>query len=424
VPDAAISVENLGKLYQIAHQRDPYGRLTESLWNAIRSPGQLLRGGKHPTSESFWALRDVSFEISRGNVVGVIGRNGAGKSTLLKILSRITEPTEGSARLRGRVGSLLEVGTGFHPELTGRENVFMSGAVLGMRRSDITRRFDEIVEFAGVEQFLDTPVKRYSSGMQVRLGFAVAAHLEPDILFIDEVLAVGDAEFQKKCLGKMSDIGQQGRTIMFVSHSMPAILRLCERAILLDHGHVIDHGTTPHVVRSYLESDIGRTGERKWPDRATAPGDDVARLQSIRVIVGGEPTDVIDIREPVSVEVAYWSQDPQSLRPFANLHFFNDEGVCLFITSDTANREWQASPRRQGLIRSTVRIPGNFLAEGRVIVTAAVSTINPTVVHAIEGDAVAFQVVDRSEGDGVRGEWVGDLPGVVRPMFDWTVETL
>jgi lipopolysaccharide transport system ATP-binding protein len=423
MPGAAIAVENLGKRYQIAHRHEPYGRLTESLWNAIRAPARLLRRGSPPTNESFWALRDVSFEISPGDVVGVIGRNGAGKTTLLKILSRITEPTEGSARLRGRVGSLLEVGTGFHPELTGRENLFMSGAVLGMRRADIMRRFDEIVEFSGVEQFLDTPVKRYSSGMQVRLGFAVAAHLEPDILFIDEVLAVGDAEFQKKCLGKMSEIGQQGRTIVFVSHSMPAILRLCDRALLLDHGRVIDHGPTQQVVRSYLESDIGRTGDRRWNDRAMAPGDDVARLQSIRVVARGGLADSVDIREPVSVEVEYWSTDPGSLRPFVNLHFFNDEGVCLFITSDTANRAWRLSPRRQGLVRSTVTIPGNFLAEGRVIVTAAVSTINPTVVHAIENDAVAFQVVDRSEGDGVRGEWVGDLPGVVRPMLDWIVET-
>jgi lipopolysaccharide transport system ATP-binding protein len=220
----------------------------------------------------------------------------------------------------------------------------------------------------------------------------------------------------------MSEIGEQGRTIVFVSHSMPAILRLCDRALLLDRGHVIDHGSTQQVVRSYLESDIGRTGERRWPDLATAPGDDVARLQSIRVLARGAPADSVDIREPVAVEVEYWSNDPGSLRPFANLHFFDDEGVCLFVTSDTTNREWRASSRTRGLVRSTVTIPGNFLAEGRVIVTAAVSTINPTVVHAIERDAVAFQVVDRSEGDGVRGEWVGDLPGVVRPMLDWTVE--
>ena len=257
--DVVVSVEGLGKRYRIGHQRDPYGRLTESLAGALRAPIDMVRGKRRETSEWIWALRDVSFELRQGDVVGVIGRNGAGKTTLLKVLSRITEPSAGRATLRGRVGSLLEVGTGFHPELTGRENVFMSGAVLGMRRGEIARKFDEIVEFAGIEQFLDTPVKRYSSGMQVRLGFAVAAHLEPEILFIDEVLAVGDAEFQKKCLGKMSEIGEAGRTILFVSHSMPAILRLCDQAVLLDRGEaIVVRPARPWSSRSYLETDLGQ----------------------------------------------------------------------------------------------------------------------------------------------------------------------
>ncbi len=420
--DIAVSVEGLGKRYRIAHQRDPYGRLTESLSDALRAPFDRLRGKPRETTEWIWALRDVSFELRQGDVVGVIGRNGAGKTTLLKILSRITEPTTGSVMLRGRVGSLLEVGTGFHPELTGRENVFMSGAILGMRRAEIVRKFDAIVEFAGIEQFLDTPVKRYSSGMQVRLGFAVAAHLEPEILFIDEVLAVGDAEFQKKCLGKMSEIGQAGRTIMFVSHSMPAILRLCERAVLLDHGRVVAHGSTSHVVRTYLESDIGRTGERKWDLPAEAPGDDVARLKSIRVVPGGGgPTEEIDIEKPIDIEVVYWSEAPGSLRPSTNLHFFNDEGVCLFVTNDWNDRDAWDRPRRPGIVRATCRIPGNYLAEGRVIVTAAVSTYDPVKVHAIERDAIAFQVVDRTEGAGVRGRYGAEWPGVVRPMLEWHV---
>jgi lipopolysaccharide transport system ATP-binding protein len=337
------------------------------------------------------------------------------------VLSRITEPTTGTVALRGRVGSLLEVGTGFHPELTGRENVFMSGAVLGMRRAEITRRFDEIVEFAGVEQFLDTPVKRYSSGMQVRLGFAVAAHLEPEILFIDEVLAVGDAEFQKRCLGKISAIGQSGRTIVFVSHSMPSILRLCERAILLDHGRVVAHGRTHDVVRDYLVSDLGRTSERRW-DGSGGPGDKVARLRSVRVIsADGGAADEVDIRQPIDVEVEYWSQDPAPLRPSVNLHFYNDEGVCLFVTSDFNDREAWDRERQQGLVRATCRIPGNFLAEGRVTVTAYVSSYNPLIVHAAEPDAVAFHIVDRSSGDGVRGEYASEWPGVVRPMLEWRV---
>ncbi len=421
--DIVVSVEGLGKRYRIGHQRDPYGRLTESLWGALRAPLDMARGKQRETGEWIWALRDVSFELRQGDVVGVIGRNGAGKTTILKVLSRITEPTTGAATRRGRVGSLLEVGTGFHPELTGRENVFMSGAVLGMRRAEIIRRFDEIVEFAGIEQFLDTPVKRYSSGMQVRLGFAVAAHLEPEILFIDEVLAVGDAEFQKRCLGKMSELGEGGRTILFVSHSMPAMLRLCQRAVLLDHGRVVTAGPTHEVVRAYLESDLGRTSERRWDDPSTAPGDDVARLRSIRVVPArGGRADEIDIREPIDIETVYSSVEPGSLRPMVILHFYNDEGTCLFVTNDTTNQQWRVKPRTRGIVRSTVRVPGNFLAEGRTTVTAEVTSKNSTIVHAREVDAIAFQVVDRSDGDGARGDYSLPWPGVVRPMLDWTVD--
>jgi len=420
--ETAIRVTGLGKKYRIGIRRDPYSRLTESLWDAMTQP---FRGGqRQPSGEvDFWALRDTSFEVPRGSAVGVIGRNGAGKSTLLKILSRVTAPSVGRAYLHGRVGSLLEVGTGFHPELTGRENIFLSGTILGMRRAEITRKFDEIIEFAGVDAFLDTPIKRYSSGMKVRLGFAVAAFLESEILFVDEVLAVGDAEFQKKCLGKMSEIGSVGRTIIFVSHSMPAILRLCDRAILLDQGRVLTDGATHDVVRTYLESGLGRRGERRWDGSTDAPGDNVARLRSIRVVPAyGGRSDEIDIAEPIDVEVEYWSEDPRGLRPSVNLHFFNDEGVCLFVTNDWNDRVWRDRARSLGMIRATCRIPGNFLAEGRVTVTAAVSSYNPTVVHAVEWDAIAFQVVDRSEGEGVRGVFANEWPGVVRPMFDWHVE--
>jgi lipopolysaccharide transport system ATP-binding protein len=421
--DLAVVVEGLGKRYRIGHQRDPYPRLSEALSGLLRAPLDRIRGGRKDTTDWFWALRDVSFELRHGDIVGVIGRNGAGKSTLLKILSRITAPTTGRAQLYGRVGSLLEVGTGFHPELTGRENIQMSAAVLGMRRREIDRKFDEIVDFAGIGPFLDTPVKRYSSGMQVRLGFAVAAHLEHEILFVDEVLAVGDAEFQKKCLGKISEIGQAGRTIVFVSHSMPAMLRLCDRAMLLDQGKVAAHGATQLVVQTYLESDLGRTWERRWGDDARAPGDDVARLRSIRVVPGsGGRSDEVDLAEPVEVEVEYLSTAPGDLRPSVNLHFFNDEGVCLFVTNDWNDRAWWERKRPSGTVRSVCRIPGNFLAEGRVTITAAVSTYNPTVIHAVERDAVAFQVIDRSAGAGVRGVYGGDWPGVVRPMLEWRVD--
>jgi len=418
----AVSADGLGKRYRITHQRDPYGRLTESLAGVFRAPIDRLRGKPRETIEWFWALSDVSFELRRGEVLGVIGRNGAGKSTLLKVLSRITEPTVGKAVLSGRVGSLLEVGTGFHPELTGRENVFLSGAVLGMRRAEIIRRFDEIVAFAGVEQFLDTPVKRYSSGMQVRLGFAVAAHLEPDILFVDEVLAVGDAAFQARCLGRLEELGASGRTVIFVSHSIPAILRLCDRGVLLDRGSVIAEGQMQSVVRAYLESEIGRTSERAWADPTQAPGDDVARLKLVRVVsASGDLRDQIAITDAVEIEVEYWSAAPEGLRPSVNLHFFNAEGVCLFVTNDWNDRSWSARQRTKGIVRSVCRIPGNFLAEGQVIVTAAVSSYNPTIVHAVERDVVAFDVVDRTEGDGVRGVYTNEWPGVVRPMLEWRV---
>ena len=415
--DVAVSIRGIGKRYRLGGRTERYARLTESLSSAIRNPFR-----RSAEADEFWALRDVNFDVDRGDVVGVIGRNGAGKSTLLKILSRITEPTEGEAILHGRVASLLEVGTGFHPELTGRENVYLSGSILGMRRSDIRRQFDEIVAFAEVERFLDTPVKRYSSGMQVRLGFAVAAHLEPEILFIDEVLAVGDAEFQKKCLRKMSEVGQAGRTVIFVSHSMPAVLRLCERAVLLDQGRVVAEGPTSAVVRTYLVSDLGRTSQRRWDDLATAPGDDVARLRSVRVTqTGGDGTDEFDITSPIDVEVVYWSAEP-SVRPSVALHFFNDEGVCLFITQDWNDRAWWEADHLPGLVRATCRIPGNFLAEGQHVVDAAVGSESPPGNHAHERDAVSFIVVDRSNGDGVRGPYAGEWPGVVRPMLDWRVE--
>ena len=254
-----IRVENLGKKYIIGHQKqERYTALRDVIANGAKSVGRRLltplgKGESDPTVEEFWALKDVSFEIQQGDRVGIIGRNGAGKSTLLKILSRITEPTKGSIRIKGRVASLLEVGTGFHPELTGRENIYLNGAILGMSKAEIKRKFDEIVAFAEVEKFLDTPVKRYSSGMYVRLAFAVAAHLEPEILVVDEVLAVGDSAFQKKCLGKMDDVAKEGRTVLFVSHNMAAIKNLCQQVILLNKGEVITIGKTDIIIQKYLE---------------------------------------------------------------------------------------------------------------------------------------------------------------------------
>jgi homopolymeric O-antigen transport system ATP-binding protein len=412
----SIEVEHLAKRYLIGgHKELQYKTIRDTLASLVR------RGEKRSTREAIWALDDVSFTINAGEAIGIIGRNGAGKSTLLKVLSRITEPTRGHARLHGRVGSLLEVGTGFHPELTGRENIFLNGAILGMGRAEIARKLDEIVAFSEIEQFLDTPVKRYSSGMYVRLAFAVAAHLDADILIVDEVLAVGDASFQRKCLKKMEDIGQHGRTVLFVSHNLASITRLCSRAILLEKGKVVRDGAAHEVVRFYLHSDLGTTAAREWPDLDTAPGNEAARLRAIRVRThDGEVTEKIDIRKPVQVEME-WDvlQSGHVLVP--NLHFHNEEGLVIFITSDL-DKTWRRRARDAGRYVSTVHIPGNFFAEGSVSVGAAVSTMDPVFVHFYEPDAVAFEVIDVLAGDSARGDYGGPMPGVVRPLLDWKNE--
>ncbi len=417
----AIKVEGLGKRYTLGAQQKGYKTLRDAIVTMASAPLRWFGAKPDAGQNDFWALRDVSFQIAQGDVVGIIGRNGAGKSTLLKILSNITDPTEGQAKIYGRLSSLLEVGTGFHPELTGRENIYLNGAILGMPKSEIDKRFDQIVEFAEIEKFLDTPAKRYSSGMYMRLAFSVAAHMSPDILVIDEVLAVGDANFQKKCLGKMEEVGNEGRTVLFVSHSMPTVLRLCKKAILLENGRYSQAGTPHEVIAAYLKAGTGATGERRWPDQESAPGDEVARLHSVRVLDhAGQVTDSIDIRQPVTIEVAYWLQ-VGGINTAANLHFYNDEGTCLFVSADFTRTD--ANMPSPGLVRSRCTIPGNTLAEGRVIVRyAAISSYNPTRVHAIETDAVSFQVVDKSEGDGVRGPYANDWPGVMRPMLTWTVE--
>ncbi|HEX9918889.1 MAG TPA: ABC transporter ATP-binding protein, partial [Pyrinomonadaceae bacterium] len=370
-----IKVEGLGKRYRIGAQQSPYGSLRETLAGAVRAPLRRLQRRRNPEGEesTFWAVKDVSFEVQPGEVVGIIGRNGAGKSTLLKMLSRITEPTTGRIELYGRVGSLLEVGTGFHPELSGRENIYLNGAILGMAHTEIARKFDEIVAFAEVERFIDTPVKHYSSGMYLRLAFAVAAHLEPEILIVDEVLAVGDMRFQRKCLDKMQDVGKRGRTVIFVSHNMPAITRLCPRTILLDGGTVLRDGPSYQVVSAYLSTGLGTTAARSWPDLATAPGNDVTRLRAVCVrTAAGQVTDALDIRQPVEIEVEYEVLTPGHVL-VPNLHFYNEEGVYAFIVNDL-EPAWRNRPRDAGRYRSVALIPGNLLSEGTLFVGVAVST--------------------------------------------------
>jgi len=411
-----IKVEHLGKQYRLGRAQAPYSTLRETLVGALRSPLRRLRGGEPATF--VWAVEDVSFAVNPGEIVGIIGRNGAGKSTLLKMLSRITEPTRGRIELYGRVGSLLEVGTGFHPELTGRENIYLNGAILGMARTEIARKFDEIVAFAEVEKFIDTPVKHYSSGMYLRLAFAVAAHLEPEILLVDEVLAVGDARFQRKCLDKMQSVGQQGRTVLFVSHNMPAITRLCPRTILLDAGKVLSDGPSHQVVSVYLSAGLGTTAAREWPDAERAPGGEVVRLRAVRVRTeAGEVTDALDIRRPVGIEMEFdVLAGGHVLVP--NYHFFNEEGVYVFVSGDR-DPAWLNRPRPPGRYVSTAWIPGNLLTEGSMIVGAAVTTPEPARIHFFERDAVAFQVIDSLAGDSVRGDYAGPIPGVVRPLLQW-----
>jgi lipopolysaccharide transport system ATP-binding protein len=423
----AICVEGVSKLYHIGaiqnrHDtlRDHVAESFKSLFhrNDRRSRPSALPG---PSDNTIWALKDISFAVNRGEVVGIIGRNGAGKSTLLKILSRITEPTSGFVEIHGRVGSLLEVGTGFHGELSGRENIYLNGAILGMKKAEIERKFDEIVAFAEVEKFIDTPVKHYSSGMYLRLAFAVAAYLEPEILIVDEVLAVGDAQFQKKCLNKMEDVGHQGRTVLFVSHSMPAITRLCERAILLHEGRVIRNGLSYPIVSAYLTSGLGTTAAREWLDPVKAPRGEVVRLRAVRVRAeDGRITDSVDIRRPIGIEMEY-EVLKSGFAMYSHFQVFNEESVHVFSAHDV-DPAWRRRPRPEGRYVSIVQIPGNFLSEGTVFVGAGLNTIEPEIHQFYERDLVAFQVIDGGEADSARGEYAGHMGGVVRPLLKWRTE--
>lgn len=423
----AIHVEKLSKQFRVGSRketlrswRDGIGASLLSRMRWMGKQGRAWISADPERVETIWALQDVSFEVKRGEVLGIIGRNGAGKSTLLKILTRITEPTAGYAEIHGRVGSLLEVGTGFHYELTGRENIYLNGAILGMKRSEIERKFEEIVTFAEVSKFIDTPVKHYSSGMRMRLAFAVAAHLEPEILLIDEVLAVGDARFQKKCLNKMRDVGQQGRTILFVSHNMPAITRLCERAILLNEGRVIQDGPSHQVVSAYLNSGLGTMAAREWQDPEKAPGGEVARLRAVRVRTDdGQITDTVDIRRPLRIEMEY-EVLTSGYRLMPNFQLYNEEGVHVLWTHDSSPAWRRPYPR--GYYVSTVWIPGNLLAEGMMFVGAGCETVNPTIFQFWEAEAVAFQVIDSLDGDSARGDYGGHMEGAVRPLLKWETQ--
>lgn len=417
--DVAIKVDNLAKLYQIGTAKS--GSLRESM---VAGWQRIMGAKSQSVSEDFWALDDVSFEIKQGEAVGIIGKNGAGKSTLLKILSRITEPTKGRIEINGRVASLLEVGTGFHPELSGRENVYLNGTILGMTRREIKAKFDEIVDFSGVEKFIDTPVKHYSSGMYVRLAFAVAAHLEPEILIIDEVLAVGDSEFQKKCLGKMGEVAGQGRTVLFVSHQMATINALCNRGIMLRQGKVDFQGTAQAATEWYITGLQNMNAEKVWPDLNTAPGNDKVKIVAVRILLNAEVSSNIPIDEEFSIEIAFYNQKAGAyLSPGLQLFNRAEVGVLASVNwpSATESRDdWAEKPYPVGYFKTQCTIPACFLNEGSFYVNAVLLS-EVANIAAIASEAVAFDVIDTG---AMRKEYQGGWLGVVRPKLNWQTDVI
>ena len=424
--DNAISVENLGKQYTIGANLNNQN-FREAINNILKRPIRLMNRlirkatiNEFKSHQTIWALKEVSFNINHGERLGIIGRNGSGKSTLLKILSRITEPTTGFAQIKGRVRSLLEVGTGFHQELTGRENIYLNGAILGMKKAEIRKNFDAIVAFSEVEKFIDTPVKHYSSGMYLRLAFAVAAHLESEILIVDEVLAVGDSRFQKKCLTKMEEVGDQGRTVLFVSHSMPAVTRLCKRVILLDEGKLIADGPAHQVVRTYTTGGWSHTAsERVWQEPNKMPGGDIARLCAVRVRNEERGiAETVEINKSIEIEMEYDVLKPGYIL-LPHYELLNEEGINVFKILDV-DPNWRKKRRPTGHYVSRALIPGNLLQEGLHFVGAALITLDPFIVQFYEQDAIAFQVVDNNDENSARGDYAGDISGVVRPLLQWT----
>jgi lipopolysaccharide transport system ATP-binding protein len=417
VGDVAIRCEGLGKLYRIG-PRQRYKTFRDTLADVLAAPFRHVASvlnatnGQPPDGDStVWALRDVSFEVKRGDVVGIIGRNGAGKSTLLKLLSRITEPTEGYAHIHGRVGSLLEVGTGFHPELTGRENIYLNGALLGLRKSDIARKFDEIVAFADVERFLDTPAKHYSNGMYLRLAFSVAAHLEPDILLVDEVLAVGDAAFQQRCLGKMGNVAAEGRTVLLVSHNLAAIAELCESAILLDGGRLIHTGRTSETISAYLHSLPGKQASVNIPPPKLAKGVSLTRVTVYDHQM--KPCSEVEYHEACRLAVEFLVTKP-ILQLSLWLSLINQFGINALGCWIAHERDYQP-----GLYRASTSLPGELLAPGRYYIDVDAEHFRVEVYHRAS-HCLAFDVINTDSA------FDSSVPGwaVLYPKFAWTVEVV
>ena len=417
-----IRVENISKQYRIGMLQERPDTLRDVLSSGVRRAGRLFkRGGEGPFEgrSYIWALKDISFEVERGQVLGIVGRNGAGKSTLLKILSRVTDPTLGYGEIHGRVGSLLEVGTGFHPELSGRENIYLNGAILGMRREEIDRKFDEIVAFSEVGKFIDTPVKRFSSGMYLRLAFAVAAHLEPEVLVVDEVLAVGDAEFQHKCLGKMSDVAQEGRTVLFVSHNMSAILRLTQETIVLDEGKMVMRATTPEAVDHYLNMGLTKQGERYWNGEAFEGQDAPFIPVALRVMnPSGQVVDTVNAADGFSIELVYHlTKEISGLR--VGIYMMTTRGEFVFTSFDTDDPELftNYSTRTPGRYISRCAIPPDLMNEGRYVLGVNASVYR--IQRYFQDDKALTFTVDATGAPGM--QWPEPRLGPVRPKLVWKI---
>src|SRR5450432_4109797 len=407
MPNPIISIEHVSKKFIISYDApERYKSLRDTMANKVKN--MMGRGKKKPSvaNEEFYALQDINVDVYPGDRLGIIGRNGAGKSTLLKILSRITEPSSGSIRIRGRVASLLEVGTGFHPELTGRENIFLNGAILGMGRAEIRKKFDEIVDFAEIEKFLDTPVKRYSSGMYVRLAFAVAAHLEPEILIVDEVLAVGDAEFQKKCIGKMKDVSEGGRTVLFVSHNTVAINSLCSKGILLKNGKITASGDINKVVNDY-QLLFSPTSKTVFEAGNKSSGNEKIHLNSIELENGNNQGGFF-INEPLVIKVSFTNKE--ILSPISiNLFFNAPDGTNIFATGS------MSKIFDKGIVDLKCIIPSNFLNDNVYAIDIMAVTNSEAILEVKESLVIEGFEPPRNIG------WLGKFPGFIRPSFEWAV---
>jgi lipopolysaccharide transport system ATP-binding protein len=425
--DVILKTTGLSKRYRIGSKANADLSIKQQMVKLLTQPVQRFKDIRNLSNfddtaspeNVIWALKDVSFEVRRGEMLGIMGANGAGKSTLLKILSRIITPTSGEFWYQGSISSLLEVGTGFNGELTGRENVYLNGSILGMRRAEIDRVFDEIVDFSGVEKFIDTPVKRYSSGMTVRLAFSVAAHLDPDILVLDEVLSVGDAQFSQKSMQKMESIAKDGRTVILVSHSTSAVSRLCDRAIFLAGGAITASGSVEQITGLYLGNTIHTRAVKIWDDAVAPSAEGLVKLISVKIVNSQRETlEIADIRQTLGVEICFQVlQFGKLILP--EFQIINDKQEVLF-TSIENRTDWVQTPREAGLYTSTGWIEGNFLQEGRYGVNIALSTPSPRAYFLSEKETLYFQVIDPMEGDSARSDFGAKVPGFVSPRLSWS----